>query len=194
MALGASPAQVARSVVRDSMTLSAIGIAVGEVARPYGVQLTAVGGTPPYHWSIVVGSAGPEIFLFGDQLSVLGSLSAASLGLHNFRAQVKDQVSNTAIMDYSLTIVPAPSVVTASLPAGKVGVPYNQTLVGRDGVLPYNWRVDGSSALPAGLSISSTTGEITGTPTAAQTLTVLFRLGDALGGFFYRSLTMTIQP
>src|SRR6188508_3371727 len=54
---------------------------------------------------------------------------------------------------------------------GVIGTAYSQTLTATGGVLPsYTWTlVAGQGNLPAGLSLSSTTGVISGTPTAAGT-------------------------
>jgi len=62
----------------------------------------------------------------------------------------------------------APEITTTSLPAGATDKPYGQTLQvdGEDGV----WAVTAGD-LPDGLTLSSATGAITGTPTAGGTFT-----------------------
>ena len=58
----------------------------------------------------------------------------------------------------------APSITTSSLPDGKVGEAYSQTLTAT-GTTPIKWSISGG-ALPDGLTLKETTGEISGTPTA----------------------------
>ncbi|MHC4714188.1 MAG: putative Ig domain-containing protein [Planctomycetota bacterium] len=55
-------------------------------------------------------------------------------------------------------------MTTASLADGQIGVAYSQTLGATGGVTPYSWSIV-SGSLPAGLSLNSSTGEISGTPT-----------------------------
>jgi hypothetical protein len=59
---------------------------------------------------------------------------------------------------------PPPSVVTASLATGTVGVAYSQTLKATGGVSPYKWSEQSGGALPAGLTLDGNTGVIAGTP------------------------------
>jgi Peptidase A4 family len=59
---------------------------------------------------------------------------------------------------------PALSIVVTPLPSAAAGSPYSATLVATGGTSPYVWSI-ASGSLPAGLSLS-TTGAITGTPTA----------------------------
>ncbi|MHC4714610.1 MAG: putative Ig domain-containing protein, partial [Planctomycetota bacterium] len=69
-------------------------------------------------------------------------------------------------------------VTTASLPDGQVGVAYSQTLAATGGVPSYSWSVV-SGALPAGLSLNSGTGEISGTPTGAETANFTVEVTDS---------------
>ena len=76
----------------------------------------------------------------------------------------------------------------AGLPAGTVGSTYSATLTATGGAAPYTWSATG---LPAGLSISSS-GTITGTPTAAGTQTPSLIVKDANGTTASSSLAVTI--
>lgn len=73
--------------------------------------------------------------------------------------------------------VPAAKVLTG----GVVGVAYSETIdETQGGVPPYTFSIP-SGALPAGLSLNSTTGAISGTPTTAGTSTFTIRATDANG-------------
>lgn len=55
-------------------------------------------------------------------------------------------------------------ITTASLPNGRLGQSYGVTLNAEGGAPPYSWSLSGGS-LPAGLSLGSSSGVISGTPT-----------------------------
>ena len=133
----------------------------------------------------------------GLSLSTSGAITGTptgSGGPTTFTVEVVDSVGVTATESLSITIVPAPVITTTSpLPNGDVSVTYSQTLVVSGGIAPYTWSVL-SGALPAGLSLS-TSGAITGTPTASGgPTTITFKVVDSVGGTTTKSLSITIVP
>lgn len=72
-----------------------------------------------------------------------------------------------------------PTITTESLSNGTVGETYNQTLAAT-GTTPITWSItDGS--LPTGLTLNESTGEISGTPTAAGTSTFTVTATNTVG-------------
>ena len=97
---------------------------------------------------------------------------------------------------YSGTFPPAP--VTLSCPAvtGTNGVAYSSSFLGAGGVQPYTYSV-GPGTLPTGLTFDTTTGAITGTPSANGPFTFTANVADATGlpsGTANTSCTITISP
>ena len=72
----------------------------------------------------------------------------------------------------------APVITTASLPSGTVGSAYSQTLTAT-GTAPITWSIVSGSISP--LTLNSSTGAITGTPSTPTTLTATFRASNAYG-------------
>ena len=93
------------------------------------------------------------------------------------------------------TVTPV-GISTVALPIGQVGMAYNATLNATGGTAPYAWSLT-SGALPAGLSLSASTGAMTGTPTAvanATPLTFMVKDSGSPASTKSTSLTLTIAP
>ena len=71
-----------------------------------------------------------------------------------------------------------PKITTASLLNGTVGTSYSQTLASDNN--PTNWSIT-SGTLPAGLTLDTSTGEITGAPTTAGTSTFTVTATNSAG-------------
>jgi hypothetical protein len=70
------------------------------------------------------------------------------------------------------------SVTTTTLPNGAQGAAYSTTVQATGGQAPYAWSLI-SGALPPGLSLSATSGTISGTPTTAGTFNFTLRATDS---------------
>jgi hypothetical protein len=68
---------------------------------------------------------------------------------------------------FKVTSVPL-SITTTSLPDATIGVPYSTTLQAIGGIPPYKWKVV-TGTLPAGLTLSKSSGTISGTPSSTAT-------------------------
>lgn len=97
---------------------------------------------------------------------------------------------NGCILDH-LTVSPAVTVSTSSLPAGTAGLAYQADVTAAWGVAPYTLGVSG---LPAGLSFDG--ARIIGTPAAVGTFTVHVTAADANGVTAAKDLVLTVadQP
>jgi hypothetical protein len=146
----------------------------------YFYALQASGGTPPYSWSLTskTGATG-WVVTAGGWLEG----SPTSDESDSIVATVTDSASHTAQGTFSVTVNGNLAVMNQnftaggiSLPAASVGNAYSHTLQAAGGSSPYSWSI-ASGALPAGLSLSSA-GVITGTPTAAGKVSVVFEVTD----------------
>ena len=146
---------------------------MGEVGVPFNSgPMTVTGGTPPYMFSIV-GTLPPGLTLNTSTGAVTGTPTAAG----TFTVKVTDAAGNSST-SCMITINGPLSVTCQAINTGDVGVPFNSgpmTVTG--GTAPYTYSIVGT--LPAGLTLNTSTGAVTGTPTAAGTFTV--KVTDAVG-------------
>ena len=152
----------------------------GVVSIAYSQTLAASGGVTPYTWSLDSGSL-PAGLSLGSGGVISGTPTA--VGTSNFTVKVTDSQSpaDTATKALSITIDAAPApleITTTSLANGQIGVAYSQTLQATGGVTAYTWSI-ASGSLPAGLSLNSSTGAVTGTPTTAGTSNFTARVTDS---------------
>src|SRR5207249_4718900 len=142
----------------------------GTVGTSYSQTLAATGGTPPYAWSVISGSLPAGLTLNVTSGAISGTPTTA--GTSNFTVQVRDSERGEASKAFTLTInstAPPLSITTTSpLAGGTAGTAYSQTLAATGGAPPYGWSVI-SGSLPAGLTLNTTSGAISGTPTTAGT-------------------------
>jgi hypothetical protein len=97
----------------------------------------------------------------------------------------------------ALEILPAGGSLqfsTSSLPAGQVGAAYSTMIQATGGKTPYHWSIS-SGTLPAGLTLSATTGTISGKPTASGSSTFTAKVTDSTSPTAQtatKSLTITV--
>ena len=152
----------------------------GTAGTAYSRTLTATGGTTPYSWLVVSGSLPPGLTLASATGIISGTPTTANT--FTFRIRVTGANSLYSEKNFSLTINPAPTAPTIAtsspLPTGTAGSAYSRTLTATGGTTPYTWSVV-SGSLPAGLTLASATGVVSGTPTTANTFTFRIRVTGA---------------
>jgi uncharacterized protein (TIGR03437 family) len=157
------------------------------------VVMTANGGAPPYLWYVATGSPLPPGFLL-DTISGFLSGAPTTAGTFNFTVQAQDNAGGTATKALVMVVQPRLAISTASpAPNGTVGVSYSLTLAASGGFPPVTWAVD-SGTLPAGLSLDSAAGTLTGTPQAAGAFSFVIRATDSTKATATKSFSLTINP
>jgi hypothetical protein len=152
---------------------------VGRATVAYSTTLQATGGSGTFAWVISTGALPAGVSLNASTGSLAGTPTAA--GHSSFVVTVADAAdqTNTATASFAIDINPAPvAITTAALAGGRVTVSYAAALQASGGAGTYVWSL-ASGALPAGLSLSVSTGAISGIPQSAGTTSVVIAVADA---------------
>jgi Putative Ig domain len=168
----------------------------GIVGANYNQTVAFTGGHGPFTWSISSGALPTGFSLNAATGAITGSSSPANT--YSFTVKVVDSSNpaQTASQALSISIVNGPLLVTpATLPTGAVNDSYPSTTLGASGGLPpYTWSISVGS-LPAGLSLNSSTGAITGTPTGpSATANFTAQVTDSTNAKQTGSFSIIVNP
>lgn len=181
-------------VAAPTITISPSTLPSGTGGSSYIQPVTATGGNAPYTYAVASGTLPTGLTLNASTGAISGTPTAA--GTYNFTLAASDSSTGTGSpfygsRSYSLTIAaPTIAVAPATLPAAAVPTAYNQTVAASGGTGPYVFSV-GSGAVPSGLTLSSS-GILSGTPTAAATFNFTVNATDSNNFAGSRSYTVSV--
>ena len=176
---------VSINIIPAPLTISTTSLPDGTVGRPYSASVAAAGGVKPYTFTI---GGLPDGVTAGADGSIAGTPTTA--GPFTVTATVKDAAGKTATATFNATIASAPLVLTLSAGNGTVGSAYSASASATGGVKPYTFSASG---LPAGVSLDSGTGAISGTPLAGGTTTISVTVTDHAGKTATQTAQVTIS-
>ncbi len=169
-------------------------MANGVVGVSYSQTISASGGTAPYSYTVTSGSLPAGLNIDGPTGIISGTPTTA--GNSTFTITATDSNSCTGTKDYTIKICPLITLSPASpLPGGSVGTPYSQTITAAGGTAPYVFSLS-SGTLLDGLSLNSSTGEISGTPTTPGSFNFTIKVTDAknCSGSKDYSISVIVNP
>ena len=175
--------------VTDPLAITTTSFPGGQTGVPYTAQLAWSGGKAPFNidWTgLPPGlSAVPRTGLITGTPTVSGSYTVS--------LSVSDVLGQYASKSLAIVVAPGPLyVATTSLPNATKNAVYSVFLKGAGGKQPYTWQLT-SGALPAGITLNSSTGEVRGIATASGVSSFTVRLTDANAATSTATLQLTVQ-
>jgi hypothetical protein len=176
------------TVTPAPLTITTQALPAAVIGAAYSFSLVATGGVAPYTWT-ALGSLPAGLAL--NPNGTISGVPTAS-GTFNLTFRVADNAQAAVTKPLALTVNTATMSITTASPLanGTVGQAYSVTLAVSGGAPPYKWAV--GTGLPAGLALNSTTGVLSGTPTAAGRYNFTVQVTDAQQAAANRAFALTI--
>ncbi|KAA8917981.1 autotransporter outer membrane beta-barrel domain-containing protein [Xanthomonas sontii] len=185
----ASNATIARATATGTIlnddavvTISPTSLPAATAGTSYSQTLTASGGTAPYGFAITTGT-----LPVGMLLSSAGVLTGTPSGSGSFNFTVSATDSGASPISgsraYTLTVAaPTVTLPATTLPNGTAGQAYSAAITqASGGIAPYTYAVT-AGALPAGVTVNSATGALSGTPTVTGNFSFTLAATDSTSG------------
>ncbi|MEK6725262.1 MAG: putative Ig domain-containing protein [Deltaproteobacteria bacterium] len=196
--------RTARGCAQPLVITSPTTLPQGEEDSFYSYSLQAIGGRPPYTWSIATqpgsGLTMNASGLISGTINVnnvvpnTGELTACNGTINVTNATLSDSGGSPPVTFTGIIPVrPKPLAISnTEMPTAKVGTPYTVTLNGSAGnSTTYTWTLT-AGTLPTGLNL--VLGQITGTPSAAGAPSFTIQLADPCLTTISKSFTITVNP
>ena len=159
------------------LQITTLTLPASQQGSAYSATVAATGGKPAYSFSLINSTVLPIGLTLNTTSGAISGTSREN-GTFNIMIRATDSTGITADKSYTLIMATsaALNIDTTTLPQGVIGTAYSTTLAASGGVPARTFSVTGT--LPAGLTFSTTTGKLSGTPTAAGLTNLTFTVSD----------------
>jgi hypothetical protein len=180
----------------NSLTIT-LSPASGQTLNPgQTVTITAAVANDKNNQGVSWSLSGPGLLSGNTTTSVVYTAPSSVSTTATATITAASVANNTITATESVTVNAVLTITTTSLPAGVLLVPYNAFVNAAGATPPLTWTVTQGS-LPAGLTFlgtsTSTSAQITGTPTVLQTSSFTVQVTDTSGASVTQALSITIN-
>jgi predicted hotdog family 3-hydroxylacyl-ACP dehydratase len=174
---------ISGTIAAPTITINPVTLLQPEAGNVYSQAITTTGSTAPYTYAVSAGTLPAGLSLNTSSGAITGTPTIATT--YNFTIRATDSSTGTGApfsqaRAYVVTVI-STSPPLALLPSvsnvTQIGVAYSQTNVGAGGSGSYTYSVS-AGTVPAGLSLNTATGTVSGTPTAAGAFSYTIRVSD----------------
>ncbi|HVE87566.1 MAG TPA: Ig domain-containing protein [Myxococcales bacterium] len=160
-----------------------VTLASAASGQAYTETLSATGGDGGYRFAVADGGTLPAGLVLAANGAITGSTSSS--GTRSFDVEVTDGDGppQRAVRRVSINVVTLPvtlQIATQSLPDGRLGNGYSYTLQRFAGTGASTWMLS-AGTLPQDVGLDTSTGVISGVPSARGKSTFTIKLTDGLG-------------
>ncbi|WP_368731463.1 IPTL-CTERM sorting domain-containing protein [Delftia sp. K82] len=162
-------------------------VAANSSANPITLNLSGGAAT-----SVAIASAASHGTATASGTSITYTPTAGYSGPDSFTYTATNATGTSSPATVSITVsAPTLAVAPASLNAGLQGTTYSATVSASDGTAPYSYTIS-SGSLPAGLTLNTSTGTISGIPSSSGTSSFTVTATDANGATGSRAYSVAV--
>ncbi|WP_242699162.1 MULTISPECIES: IPTL-CTERM sorting domain-containing protein [unclassified Delftia] len=162
-------------------------VAANSSANPITLNLSGGAAT-----SVAIASAASHGTTTASGTSVTYTPTTGYSGPDSFTYIATNASGTSSPATVSITVsAPTLAVAPASLNAGLQGTTYSATISASGGTAPYSYTIS-SGSLPAGMSLNTSTGTISGTPSSSGTSSFTVTATDANGATGSRAYSVAV--
>lgn len=145
------------------LTINPVAPGPAHLNAPYSLSISAQASSAIAGWTISNGQLPPGLSLIVGQGIASVSGTATQTGSFNFTIQAQDfTIPQTATMNITIVVDSHLTITKSTLKNGGQSQTYLDSFTAVNGTLPLQWSISGN--VPSGLSLNSTSGQISGTP------------------------------
>ena len=188
---GVSTTSATRSLTVNQAAPVANAVSATVAANSFNnpIALNVTGGAAN---AVAIGTQASHGTATASGTAITYTPTAGYSGSDSFTYTATNSAGTSAPVTVTVTVAQVTLVLSpASLPEGRFGRPYNQTITAADGTAPYSYSVT-SGSLPAGVTLSSS-GTLGGTPTASGSFDFTVTATDSFGATGSSSYTLQIE-
>jgi len=191
--LGASGLQIYSVTINPAIIVSPTSLPNWTISTPgYRYTITASGGTGADTFSVTTGSLPDGLSLDSNTGAISGTPAVANT--FSFTITATDTLGAAGSQSYTVTINPAITVSSSSLSNWTAKLAGYQQMISASGGTGADTFSVTAGSFPNGLSLNSNTGDISGTPTVANTFSFTITATDTLGASGFQAYSVTINP
>lgn len=176
--------------VRQKPLFTAAAPPAAELGSAYSYRFTA-SGYPAPSFSVATGDTLPAGLTLGATSGELSGTPTAS-GTSTFRVVAENSAGQVTTDPITFTVRKAPAFTAAAPPAATVGTAYSYTFAASGTPAP-TYSLASGGALPVGLSLNATTGQLSGTPSVEGASTFQITAANSAGKVTSDPITFTVR-
>jgi len=177
--------------IAPALSISTTTLPDGTVGVAYSTTVVTQGANGGVVFSLLNGFLPVGLSLAANTGVISGT--PATSGSTTFTMRVMDSFENSALRTLTIVVNSALTITTTQLGSGTVSSSYSDTVITVNGLAPITFAVT-QGTLPAGLAIATTTGAISGTPTASGLVNFTITATDARGQSAVKALSINVLP